>query len=155
MVEPYFGNRTKRLIKAPKLVFLDTGLAAFLAGFRSVRELTESALVGAFWESHVFGQILRDAAGRAETTPIGYWRTAGGPEVDLVIERAGALTAIECKWTEHPGDTDAGGLKALEAAERGRVKQKMIVSRTRAVYRLPDGTWVVNTLEALKRLATA
>lgn len=154
VIEPYFGNRTKRLIKAPKLVFLDTGLAAFLAGFRSVRELADSGLVGAFWESHVFGQVLRQAASRAETTPVGYWRTAGGPEVDLVIERAGALTAIECKWKEHPGNTDAGGLKALEAAELGKVKQKMIVCRTRASYRLADGTWVVNTSDALKRLAS-
>ena len=152
MIEPYFGNRTTRLIKAPKLVFLDTGLAAFLAGFRSVRELTESALVGAFWESHVFGQILRQAASRAETTAVVYWRTAGGPEVDVVIEHAGVLTAIECKWKEHPGSTDAGGLKALEAAEPGKVKQKMIVCRTRAAYRLADGTWVVNTSDALKRL---
>ncbi|WHZ30342.1 MAG: hypothetical protein OJF51_005145 [Nitrospira sp.] len=153
MIEPYFGNRAKRLIKAPKLAFLDTGLAAFLAGFRSARELTESALVGAFWESHVFGQILRQAASRAEAAPIGYWRTAGGPEVDMVIDRAGMLTVIECKWKEHPGPADAGGLRALEDAEPGRVKQKMIVCRTKASFRLNDGTWVVNTSDALKRLA--
>ena len=72
--------------------------------------------------------------------------------MDVVIEHAGVLTAIECKWKEHPGSTDAGGLKALEAAEPGKVKQKMIVCRTRAAYRLADGTWVVNTSDALKRL---
>ncbi len=99
-------------------------------------------LVGTFWESHVFGQILRQAANRAETAPIGYWRTAGGSEVDMVIERAGALTAIECKWTEHPRPADADRLKTLEAAEPGRVKQKMIVCRTKVPFRLPDGTWV-------------
>lgn len=154
MIEPYFGNRTKRLIKAPKLAFLDTGLAAFLAGFRSTQELTESTLAGAFWESHVFGQILRQAANRAETTPIGYWRTAGGAEVDVVIEHTGVLTAIECKWTEHPKPADADGLKALDAAEPGRVKQKMIVCRTKVPFVLPDGTWVVNTSDALKRLAS-
>lgn len=155
LIEPYFGNRTKRLIKAPKLAFLDTGLAAFLAGFRSERELSASALVGAFWESHVFGQIVRQAASRADAATICYWRTASGPEVDLVIERAGvALTAIECKWKEQPGASDTAGLKALEAAEPGRIKQKMIVCRTQAAYRLPDGTWVVNVEDALKRLAS-
>jgi predicted AAA+ superfamily ATPase len=155
MLEPYFGNRTKRLIKAPKLVFLDTGLAAFLAGFRSVRELIESSLVGAFWESHVFGQILRQAASRAETGPANYWRTAGGPEVDIVSERAGRLTAIECKWKEHPGEADANGLRALESTEGRKVEQKMIVCRTKASYRLSDGTWVINTADALKRVASA
>lgn len=155
LIEPYFGNRTKRLIKAPKLAFLDTGLAAFLAGFRSTRELSASALVGAFWESHVFGQIVRQAASRADAVTICYWRTASGPEVDLVIERAGmALTAIECKWKEQPGTADTAGVKALEAAEPGRVKQKMIVCRTQAAYTLPDGTWALNVEGALKRLAS-
>ena len=155
LLEPYFGNRTKRLIKAPKLVFLDTGLAAFLAGFRSARDLAASSLMGAFWESHVFGQIVRQAASRADAAPICYWRTAGGPEVDVVIERGGgALTAIECKWKEQPGRADTTGVHALEAAEPGRVKQKMIVCRTEAAYTLPDGTWAVSLSDALKRLAS-
>lgn len=155
LIEPYFGNRTKRLIKASKLAFLDTGLAAFLAGFRSERELSSSALVGAFWESYVFGQIVRQAASRTDAGTICYWRTASGPEVDLVIERAGrALTAIECKWTEHPEAADTAGLKALEAAEPGRITQKMIVCRTQAAYMLPNGTWVLNVEDALKRLAS-
>ena len=150
LVEPYFGNRTKRLIKAPKLVFLDSGLAAFLAGFGSERELTSSAAAGAFWETHVFGQILRQAAHRADSRKLLYWRTAAGPEVDWVIERAGGmLTAIECKWKEQPADADTAGLRALQAAEAGRIKQKLIVCRTGAKYRLADGTWVVSTTDAL------
>ena len=133
---------------------LDTGLAAFLAGFRSAKEVAASALAGAFWESHVFGEIARQAANRGDTTPILYWRTASGPEVDLVIERpAGSLVAIECKWKEHPDSSDAAGLRALESAEGKRVKEKMIVCRTRAAYRLGDGTWVVSVADALKRLA--
>ena len=152
-VGPYFGNRTMRLITAPKFVFLDTGLAAFLAGFRPVRESTESPLIGSFWESDIFGQLVRQAASRTETTLVGYWRTAGGPEVDVAIERAGMLTAIECKWKEHPRDVDPKGLKAIEAAEPRKVKQKMNVCRTKTTYRLSDGTWGVNTADALKRLA--
>lgn len=151
LVEPYFGNRTRRLIKAPKLVFLDSGLAAFLAGFGSERELTSSAAVGAFWETHVFGQLLRQAVNRGDTRPLHYWRTAGGPEVDWVIERGGGtLMAIECKWKERPADADAAGLRALEAAEAGRLRQKLIVCRTGAKYRLADGTWVVSMKDALQ-----
>jgi predicted AAA+ superfamily ATPase len=62
LIEPYYGNRTKRLIKSPKLVFLDTGLAAFLAGFRSAGDLFSSSHAGAFWETYVFGQIIRQTA---------------------------------------------------------------------------------------------
>lgn len=153
LIEPYYGNRTKRLIKAPKLVFTDTGLAAFLSGFRSEGELFASSLAGAFWESHVFGQLLRQAASRGDAMPIHYWRTANGPEVDLVIEQAGGVViAIECKWKERPDISDAAGLRALAQAEEGRVKDKYVVCRTNVTYKLPDGTWVMNLPELLKQL---
>ncbi|MFH1966180.1 MAG: ATP-binding protein [Acidobacteriota bacterium] len=151
LIEPYYGNRTKRLIKSPKLFFLDTGLAAFLCGFRSKADLFASTLAGAFWESHVFGQIMRHIASQGASTPIHYWRTANGPEVDLVIEQAGGkVIAIECKLKEHPDSTDAAGLRALADAEKGRVKEKVLVCPTNAAYRLSDGTWVVNLSELLK-----
>jgi len=153
LIEPYYGNRTKRLIKAPKLVFVDTGLAAFLSGFRSAAELFASYLAGAFWESHVFGQIIRHVAAQGSSMPIHYWRTANGQEVDLVIEQAGgAVMAIECKWKEHPDIADAAGLRALAETEEGRVKKKYIVCRTKATYKLSDGTWVVSLRELLKQL---
>jgi len=147
LIEPYYGNRTKRLIKAPKLVFLDTGLAAFLAGFRSEGEggLFASSLAGAFWECHVFGQIIRKSASQGNVLPVYYWRTANGPEVDLVIERTGGgIIAVECKWKEHPDIADTAGLRKLAEVEKERIKGKFIVCRTKAAYRLPDGTWVMN-----------
>lgn len=153
LVEPYFGNRTTRLIKAPKLQFLDTGLAAFLAGFRSAEDLFASAHAGAFWESHVFGQVVRFYASLGDSPPIHYWRTASGPEVDLVIEQAGgAVMALECKWKEHPDLDDAAGLRALEQAERGGVKDKFLVCRTRVAYRLADGTRVLGVGDLLELL---
>jgi predicted AAA+ superfamily ATPase len=154
LIEPYFGNRTKRLIKAPKLMFLDTGLAAFLAGFTSAEGLFDSSHVGAFWESHVFGQVLRFyAAQGAATARVYCWRTVNGQEVDLVIEQpGGAIIAAECKWQENPGMEDAAGLRALGEAEKGRVMERLIVCRTAVPYRLADGTWVVNVGDLLTRL---
>lgn len=154
LIEPYYGNRTKRLIKAPKLVFADTGLAAFLSGFRSEEELFASSAAGAFWESYVSGQVIREAASRGAAMPIlHHWRTASGPEVDLVIEQAGeAVAAIECKWKERPDIADAAGLRALVEAEKGRVKERYIVCRTSATYKLADGTWVMSLAELLKTL---
>ncbi len=154
LVEPYFGNRTKRLIKSPKLFFLDTGLAAFLSGFRSEKDLFASSLAGAFWESHVFGQIVKQAASLGSFTPVNFWRTANGPEVDFVIEQAGGkIIAIECKFKEHPDITDASGLRALADAEKGRIKEKFVVCRTKVTYKLSDETWVVNPSELLKSLS--
>lgn len=153
LVEPYWGNRTKRLIKSPKLVFLDTGLAAFLAGFHSEEGLFASSFAGAFWESHVHGQILREAALQGVGGTVHYWRTAAGREVDLVLETAGGgILGIECKWKERPDAADASGLRALEEAEKGRLRGKYIVCRTRAAYRLEDGTWVMNLSQFIREV---
>ena len=153
LIEPYYGNRTKRLIKSPKLVFLDTGLAVFLAGFRSEVDLFGSSVSGAIYESYVFGQILRQAASQGESIAINYWRTANGPEVDLVIEQGGGkVAAVECKLKEHPDIADSAGLRSLDEAEKGRIKKKFVVCRTKVTYKLADGTWVVNLSELLRIL---
>ncbi len=153
LVEPYFGDRAKRLIKAPKLVFKDTGLAAFLAGFRSKGDLFASPCAGAFWESYAYGQVARLWAGRGRPVPLYYWRTASGHEVDLVLELGGGeVLAVECRWKEHPTLRDAAGLQALEGAERGRVVEKVILCRTAQEYRLPDGTRVTHMAGLLERL---
>jgi predicted AAA+ superfamily ATPase len=153
LIETYYGNRTKRLIKSPKLVFLDTGLAVFLAGFRAEEDLFNSSLAGPIWESYVFGQILRQAGSQGESMTIHYWRTANGPEVDLVLEKGGGrVVGVECKLKESPDMADSAGLRALDEAEKGRVKKKFIVCRTKATYKLSDGTWVVNVSELLKNL---
>ncbi len=155
LVEPYFGNRTKRLIKAPKLVFWDTGLAAFLAGFLSTEDLFVSPYAGAFWETHVFGQLARFFAARGYRLPIYFWRIAGGAEVDWVIERTPMhLIGVECKWKERPSPRDTAGLQALEKAEAQRRVEKFIVCRTPVPYRLPDGTRVVGTEDLLQHLET-
>jgi predicted AAA+ superfamily ATPase len=152
LIETYYGNRTKRLIKSPKLVFLDTGLAVFLAGFRAGEDLLKSSLAGPIWESYVFGQILRQATSRGEPVSINYWRTANGQEVDLVLEQGSRVVAVECKLKERSDIADSAGLRALEEAEKGLITKKFVVCRTRATYKLPDGTWVLNLEELLKDL---
>lgn len=153
LAEPYFRNPTTRLIKAPKLHFLDTGLAAFLMGYRRAQELAASPHAGPLWESCVYGQILRRAAARGSAPAPLYWRTAEGHEVDIVIEGPGGmLIAIECKWAEQPGDRDGRGLAAFARAQARATRERMIVCRTPAAYRLADGTRVVDLAHALRRL---
>ena len=154
LVEPYFGNRTKRLIKSPKLIFLDSGLAAFLAGFHSAEALFNSPHAGPFWASYVFGQVVRWYASRGQPPPVHFWRTVNGQEVDLVVELAGGtVVLIECKWAERASVGDCAGFKAFTAAERGRVSATFVVCRTRVAYRLGDGTWVTDVLGLLRRLS--
>lgn len=153
LLEPYFGNRVKRIIKSPKLFFLDTGLASFLAGFHSSQELMDSSFAGAFWEGYVCGQIKRFYANQGMRMPLYYWRTVTGQEVDIVIEKSpGSIIAIEAKWKEHPTLDDAVGLNALSSAYKGKIKMKIIVARTEVRYQLRDGSWVMGMNDLLEML---
>jgi predicted AAA+ superfamily ATPase len=100
LIEPWFGNVGKRMIKAPKLFLRDTGLLCFLLGFDSPEALERSALVGAVFETFVLGQILRAKSSSGSAAGIFYWRDAHGTEVDFVIERNDRVRLVEAKWAE-------------------------------------------------------
>ncbi len=154
LTDPFFGNRTKRLVKSPKLHFLDTGLAAFLSGFERAEGLFSSALAGAFWESHVAGEIWRHFAFAGRRAPMHFWRTGSGAEVDLVMEHAGGTVAgIGCKLKEQPNGDDAKGLQALADASGERLVERYLVCRLLPEKRMPDGTRVVSLDDFLSCLA--
>jgi hypothetical protein len=102
----YSVNRTKRLIKSPKLYWADTGLALRLAGI--------SRPEGAHLENLVLSDLLawRDAD-VTDRAGLFYWRTATGEEVDLVIERGGGLIGVEVKATTRPRIAHATHLRTF------------------------------------------
>jgi predicted AAA+ superfamily ATPase len=101
----YAANRTKRLIKSPKLYWGDTGVALHLVG---AREPT-----GAHLENLVLQDLLAWSGARLERAEVAYWRTAVGEEVDFVVETGGRLLPIEVKATERPRLSDAKHLRAF------------------------------------------
>lgn len=103
----YAVNRTKRLIKSPKLYWADTGLALHLA--------EGSELSGAHLENIVLHDLLAWRDARLERAEISYWRTASGEEVDLVIEAGGRLLPIEVKSTARPRISDGVHLRSFRA----------------------------------------
>lgn len=102
----YARNRTKRLIKTPKLYWCDTALALHLAGIDEPQ--------GPHLENMVLTDLLawRDACATGRPD-LFYWRTATGEEVDFVIERGGELLAVEIKSTTRPRAADARHLKSF------------------------------------------
>lgn len=107
----YAVNRTRRLIKSPKLYWADVGLALHLAG--------ESEPSGAHLENLVLQDLLAWRGSRLERAELCYWRTAIGEEVDLVIETGGKLLPIEIKSSGRPRLADAVHLRTF-GAEYGR-----------------------------------
>jgi len=107
LLEPYFANPTRRLIKTPKLYFRDSGLLCFLLGLESPGALSSSPLAGPIWETFVLGQILRARAGAGSAAQVFFWRDVHGTEVDFLIEQNGRVRLIEVKWTETLADPRA------------------------------------------------
>lgn len=103
----YAVNRTKRLIKSPKLYWGDTGVALHLAGGAEPG--------GAHLENLVLHDLLAWRDARLDRAEIFYWRTAVGEEVDLVVESGGKLLPIEVKATGRPRLADATHLRTFRA----------------------------------------
>lgn len=114
-VPAWSGNLTTRLIKSPKIVLNDTGLAAHLLGVSNERLLQDPTNLGGLLENFVAMEILKDI-GWSETRPSLYhWHTANREEVDLLLERRdGSLAGIEVKASGTVGAGDFKGLRALE-----------------------------------------
>lgn len=97
LVQPEHGNRSKRLIKSPKLYWLDVGLAAYLGGWTTAELLRLGPLAGPAFETHVLSEILKRFRHRAREIDVRFWRTRDGQEIDLLIEARGQVHPIEVK----------------------------------------------------------
>lgn len=126
-LEPWFSNRTKSLVKRPKLYLADSGLAAFLVGLHDAGDLGGSPLTGALWETFVFSEIRRRQLGASGRWELALWRDRTR-EADFLLHRAGRFVIADAKWTEHPDARDARAL-ARVAAEIGseRIDRQAIV----------------------------
>jgi len=113
VVRPYHANIGKRLVKSPKVYFVDTGTLAYLLDLREPEQLLRGVAAGPIFEAAVLGQLLRLFVHRGETPRLYFWRTAKGHEVDFVIEVGTTLIPIEAKLTATPSPRDAGAIERL------------------------------------------
>lgn len=105
ILRPYYKNISKRLIKAPKIYFLDTGLAAFLTKWKTPQALSNGAMAGAFFETFVVSEIIKSYLFRGQEPPLYYFRDKEGHEVDLLIERNNKLYPVEIKLASQINNT--------------------------------------------------
>jgi predicted AAA+ superfamily ATPase len=98
VVEPYISNVGKRLVKAPKVYISDSGIVAALLGIRTFEELSGHPAFGAVWET----VVLANLRGTFPDAEISYYRTAGGAEIDFVVQLNNQIIAVECKASYSP-----------------------------------------------------
>ena len=146
LLPPYFQNHGKRLVKSPKLYFLDTGLACHLCGLRSVEDLKQSALLGALFETLALGQLVRAHANRGLTAPIYFYRDHHGNEVDFVIPVGERAHLIECKWAETP--RLGRGMRVIaEAFGDANVLSRSCITPQRSSTPTSDGVHLRNPVD--------
>lgn len=97
LLPAYYRNWKKRLIKAPKLYFYDTGLAAYLLGIEQPSQMSRDPLRGALFENFVVMEFLKYFWSEGRDAPLCFFRDNHGNEVDLVIERARRIAGVEIK----------------------------------------------------------
>jgi predicted AAA+ superfamily ATPase len=115
----YAVNRTKRLIKSPKLFWGDTGVAMYLG--------EESEPRGAHLENLVLHDLLAWRGARLDSAEVFYWRTATGEEVDFVIEAGGRLLPIEVKASGHPRLSDTVHLRTFRAEYGKKARRGLLL----------------------------
>ena len=105
LLQPYSGNTIKRIVKRPKLYFMDTGLACYLSLWNDPRVLENSAMAGAMFETYVVSEIIKGYTNKGidVRSRLAYYRDSNGKEIDLMIIENGTIYPIEIKRSADPG----------------------------------------------------
>jgi len=141
LVPPYFENFGKRLIKSPKLYWLDSGLACYLLGIKSVAELERSPFLGPLFEGCVAAEILKSQTNRGMRRELYYFRDQQGLEVDFLVPGPNlGLWLIEAK----AGQTVRPGMATpLQSLQRSLGKK---ASRLMLVHRRPRASLITSAI---------
>ena len=114
LLYPYSLNVTSRIIKTPKVYFMDTGLCAYLCRWETPETLYAGAMDGAILETWCFGEILKSYWHNGVDPLIYFYRDTDQKEIDFVIEKNMTLYPVEVKKTAMPGENDIKHFKVLE-----------------------------------------
>ena len=106
ILRPYYSNITKRLVKTPKVYFMDTGLAAYLCRWPSAETLENGAMDCAFFETYVVTEIVKSCYNAGKPADLYYYRDIDKKEIDLLIAEGDKLYPIEIKKSKEPAKPD-------------------------------------------------
>jgi hypothetical protein len=143
VVRPYHANIGTRLVKSPKVYFVDSGTLAYLLDLREPGQVVRGVAAGPLFESAVLGQLYRLFVHRGETPRLYFWRTAKGHEVDFVVEVGRTLIPIEAKLTATPSNRDATAIERFRTLFGDRVGRGLVVCLCREIVPLTPTTSAV------------
>jgi uncharacterized protein len=147
LLEPWYSNRTKSIVKSPKLYLADSGLLCALLNIRSEEALYQAPAAGAIWETFVFQQLRERERRAGRVGSLFFWRDRTR-EVDFVVDVGGRLEFFEAKWTEVPTAADAVNLEFVRnVVGKSRIAAGGVISRTLNSYPLSNGFRAIQVTE--------
>ncbi len=115
LLQPFYQNINKRIIKTPKVYFTDTGLVAFLCKWLTPQTLMNGAMAKAIFETYVVSEIIKSYYNAGKQPNLYFFRDTNGVEIDLLIYLNGTLYPIEIKKTSFPNIKDIKNFKVLSS----------------------------------------
>ena len=144
LLSAFSGNPVKRVTSKPKGIMRETGLTVNLLSLASPGSIADSPLRGRLFETLVTGEIRKAASLMSPAPSLYHWRSAGGAEVDLVLEWDSTLYPMEIKLASAPGKRDASGLTAFSAAHPSyRLAPGLIICACASPYPITENCWAV------------
>lgn len=127
LLKPYSSNVEKRVVKTPKLYFLDTGLACWLTKWTTSEVLQTGAMAGAMFETFVVSEIIKSFCNSGIEPPIYFYRDKDKKEIDVIIENNGVLYPVEIKKSTNPKKSDASSFECLKCIKNNKTGSGTIV----------------------------
>lgn len=139
LLRPYYLNAGKRLVKAPKIYFTDTGTLCHLVGLKNPEHAMAGPMGGPIFEGAVLSEILKTYIHRGEQSAIFFWRTSAGSEVDFVIESGGETIPVEAKLGATARPEMAKGVNSFIGTFEGKARRGYVLYGGNAVLPLAPG----------------
>lgn len=141
LLQPFETNLNKRLIRSPKIYLRDTGILHTLLSIKNKEELLGHPILGASWE----GMVIENLLNALPDKPAGFYRTAGGAEIDLIIQVGKRKIAIECKASAVPQP----GKGFYQGMEDLGIEEGWIIAPVDMKYPLKKNVYVIPLIEAI------
>lgn len=136
LLRPYSVNVEKRVVKTPKIYFMDTGLAAYLTKWINPEVMQNGAMAGAFFETYAVAEIIKSFANKGLEPPIYFYRDKDKIEIDVLIEQNGILFPVEIKKTASPDSNDAKNFFITSRLKNVKIGQCLVLCNTSSVVSL-------------------
>lgn len=144
LLEPYHNNLNKRLVKTPKMYFLDTGFICWLIGWNTPTQMTNGAMWGQIFETFVFTEILKSYYNDGFVKPpLYYYRDADKNEIDLLIEDGDTLYPVEIKANSDPHKSMVKAFRLLDNNPSKKVGSGAVICLAKARLPLTEHVWVL------------